>query len=263
MHFFPGTVPAGLSDPHLFLAPRVVAVPVDPASLAGHTRFGRARPVYPAGALSPQPDLRSVYWYRTTPGPMFPAPPAKLWKPMPEFPWKEVLPTSPPVSFDLAFKPAPVGERRVWSISQSDSQNGILFDNAAPGSNVALRPKTPGPDHLCAWMLTGPIIADAAKKQTVAADVGFRNGFLGMPNKANVQLFCYKVPVIGPLAPPPPPAPPPGWTKVEGSKPMVPLDCEVPGGPPYRLLIGIEMDVYEGDPAYPLALWGVRVVPAP
>src|SRR5262249_30013915 len=176
----------GLSDPHLFLAPLVKAVPVDPASFPPHERAGRARPIYPAGVIASQPQLRSVYWYRETPGLMFPLPPAKPWKPKPESPTQEVLPTSPLVLFDEAFTPAPVGKRGVWPVYQSNRHTGILSDNAAPGSNVVLRPKPPGTDRLCAWLLTGPIITDLDFKRTVAADMGFRNGFLGMPNKANV-----------------------------------------------------------------------------
>src|SRR5262249_7304076 len=203
----------------------------------------------------PQPVLLYHYWYRRPAGTMF-------TMPLPTLP-----PLLPPGTSAAARSwvpdPAPLSSRAVWKTGESASHWAIRFDNAYPGSNVVLRPSTvPGTENLRAWMLTAPI-TDTSVPRTLAADAGCGGGATAPP--AAPRLFCYKVPV--PL--PPPPAPgtfvgpyPPAWQPVNGSSPMVPLECAIPaGGPAYRLLVGMEVEGFTGDPAYPPALWGVRVVP--
>src|SRR5262249_35628976 len=72
VHSWTSWVETGLSGPHLFLAPWVVAVPAAPASTPGHSRWGPARTIYPAGPIASQPKLHPVYWYRR------PAPPTGI-----------------------------------------------------------------------------------------------------------------------------------------------------------------------------------------
>jgi hypothetical protein len=258
LHTWTGYVDTGLADPHLFLAPRVVAVPVDPASTTPTARWGPARPIYPTGTISPPVGLLPHYWYGPPPVSMFTVPPT-------------IPPMLPPPGIHSATRswthdPAPLSSRAVWTVGESSSHWGINFDIAFPGKNAVLRPSTAGPgtERLRVWLLTGPIL-DTTSARTVAADMGFNGG--GMANQAKARLFCYKVKPFGPLLLSPSPAfynPAPAGLPVNGASPMVPLDCVIPaGGPAYRLLIGIEVENFVGDPAYPPALWGVRVVPSP
>src|SRR5262249_54474239 len=195
------------------------------------------------------------YWYRRPAGTMF-------TMPLPTLP-----PLLPPGTSAAARSwvpdPAPLSSRAVWKTGESASHWAIRFDNAYPGSNVVLRPSTvPGTETLRGGWLTAPLTAPWGPGPR-AADAGFVGG--ATANRAKARLFCYKVPVHLP----PPPASstfvgpyPPAWQPVNGSSPMVPLECAIPaGGPAYRLLVGMEVEGFTGDPAYPPALWGVRVVP--
>src|SRR5262249_13379736 len=150
----------------------------------------------------------------------------------------------------LTFKSAKLGERAVRIVGESYSHTAIAFDTAAPGRNVVLRPNTslPGTERLCAWLLTDPVFKPAGPP-AVAADVGFAGGATG--NQAKVRLFCYKVDLDKPKAPVPVILP--AWKGVSGVAPMVPLEqavpADAPGEKPYRLLVGIEVQDFFGDPA--------------
>src|SRR5262249_35844616 len=134
IHSWAGYVSTGLAGPHLFLAPRVVAVPVDAAGTTAHEKRGPARPIYPTGWTTPQPLLPRFSWYRRPAVPMPPRPP---WQLRAESPLQLSPKPSPPASpkdthvalVSSTPTPAPLTSRAVWGAGESSSHWAVRFDS--------------------------------------------------------------------------------------------------------------------------------------
>jgi hypothetical protein len=230
IHSFSAPAPGLLGDHRLFLAPVVRAVPKDPATTP-HQRIGPARPIFRATA---NPLAQFTLWNQFT----YLHPPLGLGA----------------VSFG---GPPPGFGRAVWPFGLAEGHIGVLFDQATPGMNVAVRPQGDawvriffrGPAFMGirrvtthAGFLGGPVVPDTA---TVTMTVQLRNPVTNAVN------FTY----------------PDVIANVDTSGVMPALTRPVnsaDGGPgPQRVWVRMRFQGGTADPAHPPALFGMRLNPGP
>jgi hypothetical protein len=229
-----GALPGPIADPYLFLAPVVVAIPIDPAATP-HQRIGPARPIFPAlTSAAAQPKLGTVFrWIHPPP----------------------LIVHTGPVSF--GGEPAWPG-RAAWSFGLGESHNALLFDQAVPGWNIGVRP-APG-DRLTVELLAPFFVG----QHRFVSHLGFLNG----PDAANIVTARLQCSLLNPVTNAVLHTYPVVTKNGNTADPMQILERVVKasdaGGPgPYKLRVRVTFEGSGFDPAHPPALFGVRLVPQP
>lgn len=231
MHSAMGTVPVA-DNPHLFLAPFVVGVPWNPAKLTDNARLGPARPVFPKfTSLASQPQVMPIFAYLNGGGGFGP----------------------------VSFGGEPPGfTRAVWVAGQVESHTGLLFDNAAPGYNLAFRPE-PGDTEMRARLLK----LNVTGKRRLVAHLAFLGGPGGADN-FKVDLTCV---LLDPIA-----LTSKTYTKtvtLDSAAPALTLleqivdTADIPSLNLCTLRIAFRVSGGTASPAHPPALLGVRLLPVP
>lgn len=222
-----------VADPRLFLAPVVVAIPVDPLTMTAHERIGPARAVFRAGTNAAAQLQFQAQWWRhplAVPG----------WQVMP------LAPGEPPG----------IG-RAVWPAWQVEGHNAILFDLSTPGWNIGVRPQAD--DHI-RLQLRAPGFAG---KRRLVAHLGFLNG-PGAINTTNVLMQCT---LRNPVTDAQLHAYPAVVGHGDTAQPMQVLeqvfDAAHAGGAAFYVRVRLTFTGGAIDPLHPPALFGVRLVPEP
>lgn len=167
--------PDDLRRQELFLAPYVVAVPVDPAADNAFSDPGPAKAILPAGAGAVPAPGQWMTWTADLNGNGVP----------------DAGELTPLEDVQLA-EPAAAGGA-VWIAGEEASHNAILFDDHLPGAmNVGFRP-VPG-NHGLLLLLRKEVIGPVAPRRIVA-HVGFRDR--DAASAVTVQLKCQLFNALG------------------------------------------------------------------
>jgi len=224
-----------------FIAPAVVAVPTaESGELPSPPAIGPARPLFLTGtSVFDQLHLPDGYLYRPA-GAAFPSP--------------GVL--------SHAGEPAGI-DRAVWVVGQGQSQNAILFDDPTPGWNIGVRSED-GDRTTIRFVLPA-----FTGRHRVMAHVGYLHG-AGGTAEVDVEMHCQLEPTgpgptlhdygtvsTGPLA-----STPDGPIEAMEALEQV-VDETDAGGVGCRLGVYFHVNADTVDPAHPVGLFGIRVVPEP
>lgn len=252
MHFrLPGTFPVGARDAtgvpdeiaaitnndDVFLAPYVVAIPVDPLNTTPHEKIGAARATCPP-----------FTWigFQAVPGSWFQRFPGGFWQPM-----------------ATAEPPSPA--RGVWQTGQVVSYLGLEFEALSTGWNLAARPG-PMDTELRVPLFPGPAVAFGGTRHIV-----FHLGFLGGANANNTVTGTLETTVFQGINTFPYPAVTHTLTTPAGAvdQPMVVFrqtisTSNLPGPPPFASFWAtMRFSGGTADPSHAPALFGIRIVPGP
>lgn len=230
-----GTIDATIpvTGAYYFVAPMVVAIPKPGQTipLTSSHKFGPARAIFPANT-NPSQWLQPVKW---------------------------IAVSSTGVLFQGGYGGAPTaaGVRGAWIQQDVKSNTGIPFMNPHPGQHAGLRP-LPGDKAFGAQF----VVNNFTGTQLVLAHLGFMEGTMGAGSSLDVSLFCKLTNNAGQTY---------SYPKVDRNNltsfnPMYVIDravnvADVGGAGPYKLEVELRCTNGTYDPALPVGIFGLRVIP--